>query len=234
MSWSFPFLGGSQQQQAQPNFPEIPTQSWYPNSVVTSSSRPLTPSSSSSLSGRQRVSERPQSPSLGQPSPAEAAGINACLKNKSVDELRKLLADKDAYTAFFNSLDEVKNQNNLHEELRKETLELARKNLENEPRILELRNQCTIIRTTELAAAEEKLAELERQKEEILNSYSPSALLEKLHEAVSKADEESELLQTKLSNREIDITAFVQNYKRLRGIHHRRALLHLAAKTSVF
>lgn len=41
--------------------------------------------------------------------------------------------------------------------------------------------QCTIIRTTELAAAHEKLAELERQKEETLKSYSPASLLQKLH-----------------------------------------------------
>lgn len=31
----------------------------------------------------------------------------------SVDELRKLLTDKEAYNAFFNSLDQVKIQNNV-------------------------------------------------------------------------------------------------------------------------
>nr|XP_048336498.1 60S ribosomal protein L6-like isoform X3 [Ziziphus jujuba var. spinosa] len=41
-------------------------------------------------------------------------------------------------------------------------------NLEKEPRIMELRNQCKIMRTTELAATEEKLHELDRQKEEML------------------------------------------------------------------
>lgn len=38
-----------------------------------------------------------------------------------------------------------------------------------------------IIRTTELAAAQEKLNELERQKEEILRLYSPGSLIQKLH-----------------------------------------------------
>ncbi|RWW60173.1 hypothetical protein BHE74_00032847 [Ensete ventricosum] len=47
--------------------------------------------------------------------------------------------------------------------------------------LLGLNSQCTIIRTTELAAAQEKLAELERQKEETLKTYSPSLILEKLH-----------------------------------------------------
>jgi len=40
--------------------------------------------------------------------------------------------------------------------------------------------QCRIIRTTELAAAKEKLNELERQKEELLRSCSPASLLQRL------------------------------------------------------
>ncbi|OAY70663.1 Vacuolar protein-sorting-associated protein 2, partial [Ananas comosus] len=231
MSWKLPIFGGAQQQQAPSNFPEIPTQSWYPPSVLSSSSRPSTASSSSSVGGSQRTPDGPTA--HGQPSPAEAAGIIARLKDKSVDELRKILADKEAYDAFFNSLDQVKIQNNVRDELRKETLQLARENLEKEPRILELRNQCTIIRTTELAAAQEKLAELERQKEEILKSYSPAALLGKLHDAMIKVDEESEQLHAKLLEKEIDLPTFVQKYKKLRTTYHRRALLHLAAKTSV-
>ncbi|WCJ27385.1 Modifier of rudimentary (Mod(r)) protein [Euphorbia peplus] len=75
---------------------------------------------------------------------------------------------------------QIKIQNNIRDELRKETMQLARENLENEPRIMELRNQCRIIRTTELAAAPEKLNELNRQKEEILKSCSPVSLLQKL------------------------------------------------------
>lgn len=41
-------------------------------------------------------------------------------------------------------------------------------------------SQCRIIRTTELAAAQERLNELERQKEETLKSRSPSSLLQRL------------------------------------------------------
>ncbi|CAN1164608.1 Vacuolar protein-sorting-associated protein 37 homolog 1 [Linum perenne] len=48
------------------------------------------------------------------------------------------------------------------------------------------------IRTTELAAAQEKLNELERKKEEMLRSCSPASLLHKLEEAKSKTDDESE------------------------------------------
>ncbi|KAJ0245658.1 Vacuolar protein-sorting-associated protein 37 1 [Hirschfeldia incana] len=199
----------SSQQQQQP---------WYSPSLVSS------PSSSS------RPQTSGQNPA--HVSPGEAAGIITYLKDKSVDELRKLLSDKDAYQQFLHSLDQVKVQNNIKDELRRETLQLARENLEKEPQIMELRNQCKIIRTTELAAAQEKLNELERQKEEILKFYSPGSLLNKLQEAMNEVDEESEALQEKFLEKEIDTAAFVQKYKKLRTIYHRRALIHLAAKTS--
>ncbi|KAF2603960.1 hypothetical protein F2Q70_00026902, partial [Brassica cretica] len=214
---------GSKDQQGQSRPPpEVSSsqqqQPWYSPSLVSS------PSSSS----------RPQTSGQipAHVSPGEAAGIITFLKDKSVDELRKLLSDKDAYQQFLLSLDQVKIQNNIKEELRRETLQLARENLEKEPQIMELRNQCKIIRTTELATAQEKLNELERQKEEILKFYSPGSLLNKLQEAMNEVDEESEALQEKFLEKEIDTAAFVQKYKKLRTIYHRRALIHLAAKTS--
>ncbi|KAG8647162.1 hypothetical protein MANES_09G048862v8 [Manihot esculenta] len=216
----------SQEQQTQPQPQNAPSQSWYPPSVVSSpnSSRPVTPSSSSSSNYVQRPTDRPQSPS--HVSPSEAAGVIALLKDKSVDELRKLLSDKDAYHQFLLSVDQIR------DELRKETLQLARENLDKEPRIMELRNQSRIIRTTELAAAQEKLNELYRQKEEIMRSCSPVSLLQRLQEGMNKTEEESESLHRQLIDREIDLPAFVQKYKKLRTTYHRRALIHLAAKTS--
>ncbi|XWS55918.1 hypothetical protein CRYUN_Cryun09bG0041300 [Craigia yunnanensis] len=191
----------------------------------------MTPSSSASNSfNLQRPAEQPHSPSPV--SPAEAAGIIALLKDKNVDELRKLLSDKDAYNQFLLSVDEVKIQNNIRDELRKETLQLARNNLDKEPQILELRNQCRIIRTTELAAAQEKLNELERQKEETLKFYSPASFICRLQDAMNETDEESEIVHRQLLDGEIDLVTFVQKYKKLRTTYHRRALIHLAAKTS--
>ncbi|KAG6486496.1 hypothetical protein ZIOFF_055072 [Zingiber officinale] len=247
MNWRFPIFGGPSQAPPQSNFPEIP---W-------NSSQPSTPSNSSGGSAHERTTVLLQSSPHGQPSPTEAAGIISHLKNKSImllssnlfrfqhyfcifcsaDELRRLLSDKEAYGAFYNSLDQVKVQNNLRHELRKETLQLAKakfaeENLEKEPQILELRNQCTIIRTTELAAAREKLAELERIKEQTLSCCSPSGLLEKLHEGMKEVDKESEALHRQLLEKEVDLPSFVQKYKKLRTVYHRQALLRLAAKTS--
>ncbi|XP_022983099.1 vacuolar protein-sorting-associated protein 37 homolog 1-like [Cucurbita maxima] len=219
---------GSQEEQVRPP-QDVTTQSWYPPSV--SSSRPATPgSTSSNHSSSHRLSGRPQSPS--HVSPAEAAGIISALKDKSVDELRKLLSDKDAYNQFLLSLDQVQTQNNLKDELRKETLQLASENLEKEPRIMELRNQCRIIRTTELAAAEEKLNELDRKKEDIMKLCSPASLLKRLQERMKETEEESDNVHMQLLEREIDLSSFTHKYKRLRMNYHRRALIQLAARTT--
>ncbi|XP_060668015.1 vacuolar protein-sorting-associated protein 37 homolog 1 isoform X2 [Ziziphus jujuba] len=64
-----------------------------------------------------------------------------------------------------------------------------------------------IMRTTEMAAVEEKLHELERQKEEMLRFGSPASLLQRLQDAMNMTDEESENLHKQL---------FVQIYKKLR------------------
>lgn len=215
-------LWGSQEQQPHEASSQ---QSWYPPSIMSSSSssRPATPASSSAS---------PRPPSSHVP-PAEAAGTIASLKDKSVDELRKLLSDKDAYQQFLNSLEQVKIQTNLKDELAKENRQLAEENLQKEPRMMELRNQCRIIRTTELATANEKLNELEKQKEEMLKMNSPASLLQRIQESVNQTDEESENLHQQLLDREIDLAAFLQKYKKLRTTYHKRTLVHLAAKTSI-
>ncbi|KAK1426284.1 hypothetical protein QVD17_14955 [Tagetes erecta] len=223
----FKFWGSQEQGDARPQ--ENATTSWYPPSVVSSpsSSRPATPNSTNSNTHAQRVGERPHV------SPAEAAGIIVYLKDKSIDELRNLISDPEAYQQFLLSIDPVKTQNNVRDELRNEMLQLARKNLEKEPQITELRNQCMIIRTSELASAQEKLNDLTKQKAEILKSYSPGSLLHKLQESMNKTDEESESLNQQLLEKDIDLVVFVQKYKRLRHLYHKQALTHLAAKTSL-
>ncbi|KMS95998.1 hypothetical protein BVRB_003140 [Beta vulgaris subsp. vulgaris] len=224
---------GSQDQGSQSRPQDVPAQSWYPPSVVDSpsSSRPSTPGNNSSSSyNLQRPSETPDSGS--HVSPAEASGIIFALRDKSADDLRKLLTDKEAYNHFLLSLDQVKTQNNVRDELRKATLQLARENLEKEPQIMELRNQCRIIRTSELADALEKLNDLERQKEKIMKCFAPASLLHQLQEAMNKTDEDSEALHSQFLDKEIELGVFIQKYKKLRSLYHRRALTHLAAKTS--
>ncbi|KAF9594659.1 hypothetical protein IFM89_034342 [Coptis chinensis] len=193
----FKSFWGSQEQQ---EIPGPSSSSWYSPS---DSSRPSTPGSTTTNAPRPSDFSQSQS-SYGQVvSPSEAVAIIHLLKDRSVDELRKLLSDKDSYNQFLLSLDQVKIQNNLRDELRKGTLQLARENQEKEPRILELRNQCRIIRTTELAAAQEKLNELQRQKEENLKFYSPSTRLQKLQDSMNKIEEESRLFTSSFLRRRL-------------------------------
>ncbi|KAH9297246.1 hypothetical protein KI387_028928, partial [Taxus chinensis] len=109
------------------------------------------------------------------------------------DELRTITTDKDAYNKVLHSIGEVKHLESLRDDLCTKTTQLARKNIENANQIAELKNQCAIIRTTELAVAEEKFHELEKQEQE-LASLSPVALLENLRDAAHITDEESEKL----------------------------------------
>lgn len=51
-------------------------------------------------------------------------------------------------------------------------------------------------------------------------------------EAMNKTEEESEALQRQFLDREIELGVFVQKYKKLRNVYHRRALIHLAAESS--
>eukprot|EP00252_Welwitschia_mirabilis_P013010 TRINITY_DN28752_c0_g1_i1.p1 TRINITY_DN28752_c0_g1~~TRINITY_DN28752_c0_g1_i1.p1 ORF type:complete len:235 (+),score=48.77 TRINITY_DN28752_c0_g1_i1:282-986(+) len=229
MSW----FGTSQRPSQQS--PSIPTQSWYPPSVLSPSTSSIhrSDTSSSPMTSRTNMESRPQSP-YSQPSPAAGASIISRLKDKSVDDLKRLLTNKEAYKEVFLSVDQVKDQETLYKELRKETEELARRNLEKESELLELKNQCTVIRTAELAAAQERLQGLERRIREASSFCAPGVLLERLQCAAKSSEEESDDLHQELMDGKIELNCFIQKYKKLRTLYHKRSLLHLAAKCHVY
>ncbi|CAN1813014.1 Vacuolar protein-sorting-associated protein 37 homolog 1 [Linum perenne] len=117
-----------------------------------------------------------------------------------VDDLRKLLSDKDHTINFCFHL--IRSRYKIivvsyfiliRDELRKETLQLASEGKSGQGASYSgATKPVPDIRTTELAAAQEKLNELERKKEEMLRPCSPASLLHKLEEAKSKTDDESE------------------------------------------
>ncbi|XP_057835368.1 vacuolar protein-sorting-associated protein 37 homolog 2 isoform X2 [Cryptomeria japonica] len=255
-----PILGG--QQQAQPMPFAAPT--WYQPPTVTpsiNSTYPLAssgmgPPSDLSMSSRltsvanQISNSRPFSPAPN----AQFSDMLPALQEKSLDELNQLLMDKKAYNLFLHSLEPVRHLDSLRGELMKGHADLARNNLAKDSQIAELRNQCTIIRTTELAAARERFEEVQKQEKEITATCSSSALLDRLQvvcgssykimivmkfselqfkEAATKVDDESEVLHEKLLSGDIDLTEFIQKYKKQRILYHRRMLIHLAAKTSL-
>ncbi|PWA65329.1 vacuolar protein-sorting-associated protein 37 [Artemisia annua] len=172
---------GSQEQNTEQRPQEASTSSWF-SPFVASSPSSFQPATHNSCSNSNSFTQRPgdQVNSLARVSPSETAAITVDLQDKSVDELNKLLSDKEAYQEFLLSIDPVKTSNNLRDDLRNETLQLARDNLAKESCMAELRNQCMIIRTTELATAQEKLNDLNKQKTEIIKPYSLASLLHNL------------------------------------------------------
>ncbi|KAL6313706.1 hypothetical protein AAG906_010125 [Vitis piasezkii] len=146
--------------------------SWYPPSVVTSQSSSCPSTSSRSTSS---------SFSLQRPLDQPPAGMIVLLKDKIIDELQKLLFDKDLYNQVLLSLDQVKIQNSLRDELQKETFATCQREL----------GEGTIDSGTEKPF------------------YSPAS---SLHRDGS--------------------WGFCSEIQETRTTYHRRALTHLAAKTS--
>ncbi|GBG79972.1 hypothetical protein CBR_g30234 [Chara braunii] len=200
-----------------------PSQSWYPPSSYPGGSNPLLRPPAGP------IHDNVPSPSRGT---AQRAVSYAELKERSLEELKNLMNDEEAYDAFLHSLDKVRDIDRAREELRKQSVELARKNLAREPEIAELHNQCAIIRSTELAPSQEKLDELLRREKKIRGRFSPEVLLQKLEDAKEKVDEESELLHKQMLAGEMEVTEFISKYRKLRALYHTRALTYLAAKTN--
>lgn len=232
-----PVLGGQQQAQAIPFTP--PT--WYQSPTVT----PINLTNASARSGMGPPSETNMSTRLNSvvnqgvtrpfsPAPnAQLFDILPSLQGKSLDELDLLVTDSKVYNSFLHSLEPVRHLDSLRGELTKGHADLARNNLTKDSQIAELRNQCAIIRTTELAAAREKFEEVQKCEKEITANFSSSALLGRLQEAAAKVDEESEILHQKLLSGDIDISEFIQKYKKERILYHRRMLVHFAGKVSL-
>uniref|UniRef100_A0A0D6QTC6 VPS37 C-terminal domain-containing protein n=1 Tax=Araucaria cunninghamii TaxID=56994 RepID=A0A0D6QTC6_ARACU len=228
------------------SFPNIPAQSCYPPPMLTpftDTGCPPLPSnlvpagfypfqSASAVTETSFVANS-QSPSFSVPSPETVGTTIYCLlRNKSVDELRTIFTDKETYNKVLHSIGEVKHLNSMRDDLCMKTVQLAKKNLEKASQIAELRNQCAIIRTTELAVAQEKFDELEQQEQELAR-ISPVALLEKLRDAANITEEESEKLYNLLMSGEIELSDFIQKHRKLRTLYHTRTLLRLAAMASV-
>ncbi|KAJ7536148.1 hypothetical protein O6H91_12G058000 [Diphasiastrum complanatum] len=218
-----------------PSGSNIPINSWYPPSVLGPASS--LPHSSSEVASPSRVPSRTNTSNPGTSSQLQHSHSNVgavanmfpMLKDKSVEELRKLLSDKEAYRQFLHTFDDVQQLDHLRIDLKKNNLDLARKNLEKESEINQLNNQCMIIRTTELASTQEKFQELHKQEMEVKDRFSISALLNRLQGSINEADEDSENTHRRLLSGELELGEFIQMYKKQRILYHRRTLVHLAA-----
>ncbi|KAJ7537152.1 hypothetical protein O6H91_12G100300 [Diphasiastrum complanatum] len=96
-----------------PSGSNIPINSWYPPSVLGPASS--LPHSSSEVASPSRVPSRTNTSNPGTSSQLQHSHSNVgavanmfpMLKDKSVEELRKLLSDKEAYRQFLHTFDDV-------------------------------------------------------------------------------------------------------------------------------
>ncbi|KAI5064187.1 hypothetical protein GOP47_0020857 [Adiantum capillus-veneris] len=204
-----------------------PQQSWYPTPQYVPE-----PTSAGGNSSSPQINEfRPFSSQP--PTGSSSSDVFLALRNKSTEELQRFLSDQDAYNAFLHSSDAVKQIESVWKEMVNRNVELAKQNLEKESDLFQLKNQCTIIRTTELAAAQERFNEVRKKETDIKALFSPAVLIERLQDAASKIDDESEGLFKQLLSEEISVSDFLQSYRKMRYLYHKRTLTRLAAKTSM-
>eukprot|EP00271_Cylindrocystis_brebissonii_P002567 TRINITY_DN13290_c0_g1_i1.p1 TRINITY_DN13290_c0_g1~~TRINITY_DN13290_c0_g1_i1.p1 ORF type:complete len:240 (+),score=43.29 TRINITY_DN13290_c0_g1_i1:149-868(+) len=204
-----------------------------PNSGVQVGTNPL-----NRQGGGYMGSPRIASPVQASPPGSQFGGVGPTatfpmLNGLSFAELQGVLQDESSYDALLASLPQMQQINEVRDSLRKSNLELARRNMAKESEIAELRTQCRIIRGTELGEATERLHEKERKMREVNAKFSPAILLLRLEEAANSVDDDSEKLHQQFLNREKQPHEFIQKYKELRILYHRRAQLKLAAQLSL-
>lgn len=232
-------FGGASQQ---PPPPHQPSFNWF--GAARSALQSVTPGGSNPINSPNPGGQNSQPPTRPLPSARGNAAAShfsipsipdsfPVLRDLSATELRKLVEDEGAYRAFFASLDQVKQMNEIRDELRHGNIELARRNLSKESEIGELQNQCRIIRGTELASAREGLQDLQRRARQVNEQCSPISLINRLEGAARELDDESEELHRKLLEGEMEPAEFIQKYRKLRLAYHRRVQLRLAALVSL-
>eukprot|EP00246_Nothoceros_aenigmaticus_P002052 TRINITY_DN1279_c0_g1_i1.p1 TRINITY_DN1279_c0_g1~~TRINITY_DN1279_c0_g1_i1.p1 ORF type:complete len:206 (-),score=35.71 TRINITY_DN1279_c0_g1_i1:1125-1688(-) len=142
-----------------------------------------------------------------------------------------MVKNEKTYSAFLYSLEPMRQSKAVLQDMKKSNIDQARKNLQAEATIAELKNQCAIIRTTELAVAREAFEEAKLREKGIVESRSPARFVTMLEEAATEADEESENMHRSLLDGELAPIDFISNYRILRLLYHRRVLQRLAAVT---
>ncbi|KAI3620643.1 hypothetical protein CBS9595_002610 [Malassezia furfur] len=160
----------------------------------------------------------------------------------SRDELRELVEtpanthearDQAAYVdALLHTLPDVRALYDEHEQLLHDVELAAAQNEQLRPTLLALRAQ-TRAAYDEACAADAAWPAIEREMDEAYKRFTPAALQTRLQLAMNEVHDESETLAnayveglpTSAAGDVIDDTTFVRQYRALRTLYHRRALL---------
>ncbi|KAH9306458.1 hypothetical protein KI387_010862, partial [Taxus chinensis] len=151
------------------------------------------------------------------PQVQEVANINlplAVLREKTVDELERLLTDEKAYKEFLHSIEQVRQQDALPEEIQNVNAQIDCRIREKETQFLDLTKQCSDRKSIDLPAAQEKFDELKKQAEEC-NGYHASGV-------ENAYGTELENLNEQLLAGELELSDFIEKHKKLGIIRYRR------------
>ncbi|KAH9306457.1 hypothetical protein KI387_010861, partial [Taxus chinensis] len=123
-----------------------------------------------------------------------------------------------AYREFLHSIEQVRQQDALREEIQNVNAHIVCRIREKETHILDLKKQCSDIKSIDLPAAQEKIDELKKRVEEC-NGFHESGV-------ENAAGNELENLNARLLAGELELSDFIQKYKEHGIIYYRRTLLH--------
>jgi len=202
--------------------PAVPLANTQPRNISGSSVPPpaypglTNPSSSSSSASSSSPSNNAQTalPSV----PSSFTELN----NKTTGELSALMSDEGELLRFFDSLSSVQTIKTLKEDVKKSYDDTLRNISVKEAQAEKLKRdmqQRQLLTTEKRKELDKYLA----KQNEVMKQFSTSSLIEKLGEAASTAEAQSEQCAVRFLNGNMELKDFVREFSLLRETYHLRA-----------
>ncbi|QDZ20646.1 vacuolar protein-sorting-associated protein [Chloropicon primus] len=174
--------------------------------------------------------QKDQQQGSSSPAPVPSHDINleevkSEIAKLSEEKLLELLTDKEAYAQYMAGMKQLNNMGLSIRELVLKNQAVAESSLEKQNQIADVKNQIAIIRSTEVLEVKNKYEALAKEHNSILSSINVNTLKEKLSEAATKADEESEELSQQLVDKKISVEAFLEEFCKRRELYHKRTMV---------
>ncbi|SGZ25998.1 BQ5605_C024g09815 [Microbotryum silenes-dioicae] len=185
-----------------------------PASNVFSSSSGVTPTSTTS------------SPASSLPPDAILDALTAsypALATLSLEQVKELLQDPHLFDAYFNTTPQALQLHRSLEQALQENLEIAQKNEALRPRLQELRDQ-TMHHFQSANELKDRWQLLDRAQADHYQRFLPATQQARLSRATHAQEYTSEALVNAFLDGQIDDQVFVQQYRAVREVYHRRAI----------
>eukprot|EP00039_Didymoeca_costata_P018749 m.334791 g.334791 ORF g.334791 m.334791 type:complete len:316 (-) comp17440_c0_seq1:141-1088(-) len=141
------------------------------------------------------------------------------LERFSHEELLALNEDEGKFVEFFSKLPMVKKLEEIEKNLKEENKAIAKQNLARKPE-LEHRKELLLQQHKELESKRGEYETLKAKYESLQKSLSPTAVLEQLNLAESKARQEADNLETSFQRGEMGLNEFIERFKKIKEKQH--------------